>query len=723
MKKKIVSLLLTLIVLLVSNPKYSFADENGKVIFIDMDRTNLESIIKVPSISNELNSRGYIGLMNIRGDKSTDDKSSYASMGAGGKANVASESYINFRNTNEYTGKIYEAATGKKPKQINDLTINRSIDENNRSGKYGSTLGSVGQTLSENKIKLSVIGNSDTISNNVVEKNRNIALIAMDEYGRVESGNVDNINIKDASMPFGIRTNYDKLIDETKKYYKESDAIFIELGDTYRLDRYKGNLTEKTYTNMKNNVSKYINEYLEKVFSMINENDIVYITSAFPNNLDYINKRRFSYIIKFDGNEKGVLSSATTRRDGVVSNLDVGADILNEFGLKNNNIVGKKYNLINKEDNLDYINHEYKKMVSVSKIRSDVVNTFVAIISVSWVIAMLAIVFRKYIRKEKIVFTILKEFVKLGIIMPLSLLIVPILNLKSESTITIAIIAITVGLHIIGRLLFKDDIKQMGFFALITILLIVIDSIYGTYLMQNNIMSYDAMIGARYYGIGNEYEGVTIASAIFAMAVLLNYKRIPKILIIILSLVILITSAYPSMGANVGGAISESVAYLLFILLIFDVKLDFKKVILLGLTALGVVLLFAFLDIVSGSESHLGLFVKQIMLNGPQIIIETFTRKIQMNLRLAHTSVWVNILLAGIVVIAIFIFRPIEYFKNIRSKYPVIFKGFTASMIGCIVTLLVNDSGIVAASTASIYILIPILIIIINMLVFDDKTD
>ena len=43
--------------------------------------------------------------------------------------------------------------------------------------------------------------------------------------------------------------------------------------------------------------------------------------------------------------------------------------------------------------------------------------------------------------------------------------------------------------------------------------------------MKNNIMSYDAIIGARYYGVGNEYEGVSIASPIFAFAILLNYNK------------------------------------------------------------------------------------------------------------------------------------------------------------------------------------------------------
>ena len=42
----------------------------------------------------------------------------------------------------------------------------------------------------------------------------------MDTMGRVESGNVDDINIQDLSMPYGIRTDYDKLIKETKAIMK-----------------------------------------------------------------------------------------------------------------------------------------------------------------------------------------------------------------------------------------------------------------------------------------------------------------------------------------------------------------------------------------------------------------------------------------------------------------------------------------------------------------------
>lgn len=722
MKRKLVSILLAVMVLIVSIPKYSFAAESGKVIFINMNRTTIQAMQNIPSLKAELEKRGYIGLMNVRGDQGTDDKRSLASMGAGGRANVASDSYINFKEATKENTVIYKATTGQTPKKINDLSINQSLNENEANGEYGSTLGSLGQTLSDNNFKVAVLGNSDTIENGEVKENRNICLIAMDNYGRVEDGNIEDINVEDDTMPFGIRTDYDKLTTETKTLYENNDALFVDLGDTYRLDEYKGFLNEKTYYKMKKTIHNNISKYLESVFEMVGENDVVYIASSFPSKLAYKNKERLSPIIKFKGNEKGLLSSATTRRDGIVANIDVGVDILNEFGLKNEAMVGRAYSIIQKEDNVDFLLHELEKMATVSNIRANVVNTFVGVVSVSWVIGMVAILLKNRIYNKEKVFSVLKEFIKLGIIMPLAFLLAPIFNFKTPVSMTIGIIITTLVLYLVGRLLFKDDLKQMGFFALVTVVVIVVDCIFGTYLMKNNIMSYDAIVGARYYGVGNEYEGVSIASPIFAFAVLLNYnKKLPKWSIIIASILILITSAYPTMGANVGGAISQTAAYLLFIMLIFDIKLDFKKAILIFLAVVGVVGAFAFLDIVSGSESHLGLFVQQILLNGPSTIIQTFARKIGMNIKLAQTSVWVNILLVGIFIIGIFIIKPPRQFRMIAKRYPMIFKGFIASMVGCIVTLLVNDSGIVASSTASIYILIPLIIISINMLVLENK--
>ena len=726
MKKKLISLLLSLIVILSFSISSIYADTNnkGKVIYLSLNRTSLENLLEIPIIKEKTSNSGYVALMTTKGDGSNTDQKSFASIGSG------DEDYVKFETLNENEKTQFEAATGVKSWAIGNIKINRNINQNTDNGGYGATLGMLGTTLNKNNLKVALLGNSDIKKNDDLKKIRNLALVCMDENGRVQSGNIDNINKKDDTMPFGISTDYDKLKSETKKYYENNDAIFVELGDTYRLDEYKNNLNENTYKSMKKQIYQNINDYLKEVFEMAGKNDTIYIVSEFESNLDYKTKRRLSPVIKFEKDGYGLLESSTTRNSGIVSNIDIGVDIINKFGLKNELMIGKVFKNVQDENGIKKVLKDYERIVSINTIRASVVNSYVGIVSASWVIAMIAILFKNKIpKKEKglgrdQIFKVLKELIKLGLIMPLAFLTAPVFQFKTPAGLVSGVLIVTIIYYLIGYFLFrKDDIKQMGFYAFLTIGLIIIDCVIGTPLMKSGIMSYDAINGARYYGVGNEYEGVTIASAVFALAVLLNYKKISKWLAVVLSLVILITSAMPSMGANVGGAISECVAYLLFILLIFDVKLDLKKIIMIGVATVLVVVAFAGLDFLMGTESHLAVFTNQIIQEGPAAIFNTFGRKIQMNLKLAKSSVWVNILIVSIIIIGALIFKPSGYFKKIHDKYPMIFKGFMASFVGCIVTLLVNDSGIVAASTAAIYILIPIIIIGINMIIFDKEID
>ena len=571
MKKKLISLLLSLILILSFSISSIYADTNnkGKVIYLSLNRTSLENLLEIPIIKEKTSNSGYVALMTTKGDGSNTDQKSFASIGSGVRANVLDEDYVKFETLNENEKTQFEAATGVKSWAIGNIKINRNINQNTDNGGYGATLGMLGTTLNKNNLKVALLGNSDIKKNDDLKKIRNLALVCMDENGRVQSGNVDNINKKDDTMPFGISTDYDKLKSETKKYYENNDAIFVELGDTYRLDEYKNNLNENTYKSMKKKIYQNINDYLKEVFEMAGKNDTIYIVSEFESNLDYKTKRRLSPVIKFEKDGYGLLESSTTRNSGIVSNIDIGVDIINKFGLKNELMIGKVFKNVQDENGIKKVLKDYERIVSINTIRASVVNSYVGIVSASWVIAMIAILFKNKIpKKEKglgrdQIFKVLKELIKLGLIMPLAFLTAPVFQFKTPAGLVSGVLIVTIIYYLIGYFLFrKDDIKQMGFYAFLTIGLIIIDCIIGTPLMKSGIMSYDAINGARYYGVGNEYEGVTIASAVFALAVLLNYKKISKWLAVVLSLVILITSAMPSMGANVGGAISESVSYL-----------------------------------------------------------------------------------------------------------------------------------------------------------------
>ena len=689
------------------------AKNKGKVIVIDMNRVNMDNMSRFKSISGLIDKSAFIGQMNIRGDKGYDDRRNYASIGSTGRVNILPETRISFEKSTEDQKKIYQAATGTKALNINLDNINFIDFYNQNKGEYKSSIGYLGQTISSNGKKIGVLGNSDYYdSTGQFVKNRDFCLAVMDSRGRIHDGVLDGINKKKTNFPYGIGTDYKKLREETKRLYESSDLLFVELGDTFRLDEYKENLNKNTYAKMKRMVYSEANKYIASTLKMAGDNDTIYIIGSFPSRLDYKNNRRLAPVIRIDKSEKGsgLLETSTTRRKGVIANIDLGVDILNRFGLKNKFMNGRVIKSVPMENSFEYLQKDYKKIIAISSIRMSIINIYVTIIVASWIICALALW-----KKEKIpqkhrgkVLNVLKEFVKLGLIMPLAFLTAPILQARTEPGVALSIIAATIVYYLAGRVLFKnDDMKQICLFASAMIAIIVVDSALYTPLMESNIMSYDPMIGARYYGIGNEYEGVTIGSAIIAFAILLEHKSIKRWMVVPFLLLVLFTSAYPAMGANVGGAISECVAYIVFILLIYDIKIDLKKALMILLATGGLVVAFAIADIALGLGSHLGNFVNQILANGPMEIVNVFARKIEMNVKLAQTTVWVNILLAGLAILALIIFRPNKNFAAMKAKYPLIYKGYLSIMVGCIVTLFVNDSGIISSATDSIYLLIP----------------
>ena len=234
-------------------------------------------------------------------------------------------------------------------------------------------------------------------------------------------------------------------------------------------------------------------------------------------------------------------------------------------------------------------------------------------------------------------------------------------------------------------------------------------------------MSYNPIVGARYYGIGNEYEGIVIGSSIVSMTVLIMDKKLKKIFVPIISVVIVFISSTPAMGANVGSAISATLALILFTLLVFDIKLDIRKIIFVFIAVGLVVFGFAAIDMLSGSESHLALFINQILVGGPAAIIETFGRKISMNMQLMQTSSWVYIIYIGIAGLIISKISCKKEFKDIMSEGSYIKKALISIGAGAVITFLVNDSGVVSAATTMLYIIIPFLILLINKVVLKEK--
>ena len=715
MKGRFTAVFLTILFVLQSLFASSYAqNESGKVILIMLNRTGMEDILEIKSIKEELDSRGYVSLMNIKGSKGTSDIRSYASIGWGTRAYLKPED-IDFVTSDDENSVIFKRRTGIEPKNINNININM-LKSSNESGEYGAYLGILQKELSENGKTISVIGNS-----NIPEQNRSYAsLLAMDENGSIESGKIDGINVQDDYMPFGMRTDYEALKEHTRDYYSKSDVLAIELGDTGRLDLYRENLNQKTYGEMHNKIYGNISDYISYVMSeLADSRDRIYIVSPYPTLLEYKNYKRLSPAFIFEGQGKGVLYSNTTRREGVIGNVDIAADVLDYFGIKSDFMVGRSIQKIERSDNTEFLRSEFEKMSTTYQLRMPVLYSYAVFEMLLWISIFICILIKGVIPKKA--FGALSEVLQLTVVMPFVLLVEPIFRATSISLVLTIIISLTVILYIALKKLVKGNIERFMVISIMTGIGILADAATGQELIKRSIFGYDAMIGARYYGVGNEYMGILIGASLLSVAGLLQKKKIKKTAAIIMLAITIVILGFPKMGANVGGTITASFCFLFFVLRMYNVKIDFKKLIAISAFVCVVVAGMAFIDIfLIGSKSHLAGAIQSIISGGPVVILQIISRKLAMNASLIGGSIWSKVFIMALFIVGVLFYRPFGILKRVCNEKEFLKKGWISIIVGSFVGFAVNDSGVVSAATSISFVIISVLLLIMEKIAHEN---
>ncbi len=153
---------------------------------------------------------GSIGLMNTRGISGYKGAESFATINASSKTYANNESSQLYNLNDEYK-RIYENRIGIIDKEyaIGNIQLGKLYNQNEKN-RYSPYIGALGDSLHEVGLKTAAFGNSDTEE----EVIRTGALIAMDSKGLIDYGNVDNILLEDIDYPYGIKTNYDKILLE-----------------------------------------------------------------------------------------------------------------------------------------------------------------------------------------------------------------------------------------------------------------------------------------------------------------------------------------------------------------------------------------------------------------------------------------------------------------------------------------------------------------------------
>jgi hypothetical protein len=686
--------------------------DNVRVVMVVISRIDLDDLEKMPYV-RELIDKGSIALMNTRASGKNSEFKSYATIGWGTRAE-ASHATSFFHGIDDKTGPIYERRTGKKMFEngIINLDINKLVVQN-LNGEYGAMPGILGQVLSENGYKTALIGNGDVEDVRLTPA----GLIAMDLDGHIHSGDIsDKLIKKDSTRPFGLKTDYKLLLDKFKEEYLSSNLIVIETGDTIRLERYKENLRPEIYEKHRISILNEIDDFIRNVVENLDKKDAkLIIVTPYPSDKAASRGDRLTPFIIYEGNDgEQVLYSKTTRRNGIVGNVDVAPTVLSYFNLTSDKMTGRVLQSVPQQNNLNYIRSLNRRVVNTSTQRYRVLYSFAVYQIIISVLALILIIFKnrlpvnwyKYISLA-LVGNMVVPFVLL--LMPLfgvtNIVITYLLLLTITSIVILVIYSISEG-NPLNVILYTMSLLVLG---------LLFDIVSGQNLIKNSLLGYDPIIGARYYGIGNEYMGVLVGAVLVLTTVLMERYHINKYVPIMIYGLVAVIVGFPSFGANVGGTITAVIAFLFVSVRLLEKKINFKRLVYMGLAAIFAVGSMALIDLfVVKNKSHLAGAINQIISNGPVIIYQIIARKVAMNLRLMGVTIWSKVLLSAVVVLSILFYKPIGWFRKISIKYPKLALGWSGIIVACIIGFAVNDSGTVVAAASVIFLTSTMLYLIIE---------
>lgn len=738
-----------------------------------------DQLVELPHL-RKLTELSAIGAMNIRTSSRT-MRDVYVSLGAGApsvgiaevQAFAAKESRqgIHFSELmNRYTGCCQE----EKPVEadavlVPDITLLQRANEN-----QAYEPGTLGELLKEYGVFRSVLGSSDLGKRSGIEEKklwRFSPLMLMDSNGFVDKGAIgDDVITVVVDRPYGVSTNYAQLRSLWEKRMLPSITL-IELGDLYRLYMDKEHYNEERFTQLKGQILREMDQWLGQVAAGMTEEESLWIFSPEVNSEAARAKAYLSPILHYTTDSRGaILVSESTRRQGVVTAQDFTSSLLKEFNIPvPRGLMGIPLSYMGKNDVLAGLLREQSSIQMIYRSRPLLLYPFV---TYEMLVLLISLIYGLWIKRRaadpgylegavpwrRSVRTLLFSLLTAPAVMLLmGLLVAPLTTrIGIEGTMRVLIAFFIVSTLLISVVMEKCRLSTaMIWLGLGSALIITLDACSGANAMKYSILGYDPMIGARYYGIGNEYMGVLIGALVLGVTATLQRRHgggqpallgggldgiapplvgsgkveasprlgvagaSPAAALFACGAFLLVTTclAAPSLGANAGGALSAAVAFGVAGAHCFagerwrELRLGRGAALLSALLALGLGALWLLNSADSPAafarESHVGRAFHALHAGHFDQIGQLIERKLRMNVHLLRASAWSKVLITSLFVMAVLVLRPRGRLRLWQHKYPYWMYGFSANMIGAIAALLLNDSGIVAAATLIIFVAVP----------------
>jgi hypothetical protein len=604
-------------------------------------------------------------------------------------------------------GQLYQRWTGWTAPASLVVPDLFEIQNHANSTRWGSHAGYLGDSLHEQGFRTAAIGNADDRDQLL----RLAPLFLMDSHGIVDTGDVSaDLLIPDAKRPYGVRLNIPKLREAFEACLKTSDVIVVQWGDLNRLDSLWGIFRPETFQTLRLQILQEADAFLGTIWPHVQQrHGRMLVTALSPLRDPVTGEYRQLSPLFLSGPgvpSQGRITSATTHREGLVSNLDLAPSIVQWMNQNHDSqgfLMGHPIQFMEHHGGSDLPDAIQKlqtlgqDLMFLNRIRSSVLSLFVHLSG----IVLLGLMVVRMWKPDWLRYG--KGALEAVAVTPLAMLVVPAFQPHQVLTYVLEIVLIDLCCLLVLRWIRTERYRFIGI-CLMTTGFILYDVLFHANWMMRSLLGYDVITGARYYGIGNEYMGVwlgSVLSAIVWMRTKIGEKQhtILAMLELGLSLVVTAMLALPQFGTNAGGAIAAFVGFAMVYRLRQNVSfwrgLLWSGTVVAGIGIIGMMVVNLWFS--NGEPTHIGESSKLLLHGDVAQIWDMIVRKAALNLHLLQVSMWGTLLWITMAVIA-------EWWWIHRMDLdPVVKKGLQAILACALAAFACNDSGVLAAAAILLY--------------------
>lgn len=601
----------------------------------------------------------------------------------------------------------------------------------NETNAYTIIPGTLGDAIENQGGTTIAIGNSDLgYAADAQKTSRPAAIVAMNAKGTVQFGDVSETILKrDPTSPYGARTDLVAIRAQMAAYKNEfkpgtPGLMVLDPGDGYRARQFSSLVAPLV-------AKRQWNESLQTVDSMYALAKQLYpaatiIVASQASMSEKLEKEGFGPII-ISGMKPGLLTSDSTQRPGLVTNLDLASTIYGILNIKTPvQVLGSPIrsaasamDTATIDERILLLKRMNNTAIAVDKNRPMVVNTFVTL-------TVLILVFGAFmiVRADKHWRGSTVRIIKRGLyLLILGVLSVPAASWlmfliyrwpPSPTSVTLQLVAVALVLWAMAAFLSYRYGQRIPviFLAAVTSVVIIADQLLGAPASFTNFFGYSPIAAFRFYGIGNEGASVLFGAVVVGLAMTLDQwphspiiKAVKSWGLPLIGFAVMFVCAAPMLGANVGVAAWGTVGFVLLWMLFHDKKITWLSVGGMIVAIVCIVVVFILIDKYgSGAETHLARAVGSAEQGGISQLVDIVARKAETNLRVLTKTAWAYILIAVVAFLAIMRWRPSTDFAVIFNENKYFGDAMTAILVAGLVAYFTEDSGIVLPALMVLYL-------------------